>query len=388
MEKKGLYISLDHVFDMDSLEMDKTSNGIIKKIANQFYCFKDYGFDMDIFFPYKNRSRYLHAIVRRLPLSGFISYGKNYIRNAKDYSFIYLRKPWFMNSDTPRFLKKMKKKNSKIKIVVEYPTFDSSSSKGEVNHLNMWPLYIKDKVALKKICKLIDRVLTFSKDKEILGVETIQTCNAINPTQTKKINYVKTDEKEIHLIACSSMAFWHGFDRIIEGLGNYYERENVPYKIVFHLIGDGEELDNYRGMVRNRHLEEVVLVYGYKFGKELDDIYDICDIAVDSLGRHRSGVFYNSSLKGKEYLAKGLPVMSGVTNELDFDSSFKYYLRVPANDSPVDMHEVVSFYEKIYKGSETREEVIDNISTYASKNFSYKASFKDLVSFLNGSDNV
>jgi hypothetical protein len=51
----------------------------------------------------------------------------------------------------------------------------------------------------------------------------------------------------------------------------------------------------------------------------LNDIYNISDIAIDSLGRHRSNVMYNSTLKGKEYCAKGLPIVSGVKTEFDYD---------------------------------------------------------------------
>lgn len=42
------------------------------------------------------------------------------------------------------------------------------------------------------------------------------------------------------------------------------------------------------------------------------------------MGRHRSGVSFNSSLKGKEYCAKGLIIVSGVKTELDLDGEFLY----------------------------------------------------------------
>ncbi|MFK5655764.1 hypothetical protein ACIA4K_04025 [Lactobacillus delbrueckii subsp. bulgaricus] len=67
-----------------------------------------------------------------------------------------------------------------------------------------------------------------------------------------------------------------------------------------------------------------VSMVGKKEKEELDYYYNICDIGIDSMGRHRSNVYYNSSLKGKEYLAKGLPIVLGVTTELDYIKDFRF----------------------------------------------------------------
>lgn len=385
--KKGLFISLDHVISEIDMDLSEVNSGIVKKIVNQYQCLQNYGFDMELYCPYENRNHRVHSIIRRLPFSGIIPFKGNYINRANEFSFIYLRRPWFMNSDVPLFLNKMKKNNPYLKIIMEVPTYDAASSdKGEINHWHMWPLYWKDQNAVVKLVNSVDRILTFSKDDTIYGIKTICTCNAINPFTTTKVSHVDSKDNEIHLVACSSMAFWHGFDRLIEGLKIYKNSKETDYKIVFHLVGDGEELNRYKELVTSYDLQKEVLFHGYKSGKELDDIYDLCDIAIDSMGRHRSNIYYNSSLKGKEYLAKGLPVVSGVANELDYDPSFKYYLRIPADESPVDIDCVIKFYNRIYCESEERQTVIDNISEYAARHFSYAASFKKLVDYIEESD--
>lgn len=384
IKKKGLFISLDHNIDIDHIDLSKVNNGIVKKIVYQYQCLQNYGYEMEMLCPYKDRNHRVHSIVRRLPLSEYIPYGKKYINRASEFNFIYLRRPWFMNSDTPYFIRKMKEKNPSLKVVVEVPTYDpASGGKGEINHWHMWPLYWKNNKAIKEISTCADRILTFSRDDEIYGIKTICTCNAINPIATKRVEHVESPDRTIHLVACSSMAFWHGFDRIIEGMKDYKNAGEKDYHIIFHLVGDGEELSNYRNMVLQYGLKDDVIIYGYKSGKELDDIYNLCDIAIDSMGRHRSNVFYNSSLKGKEYLAKGLPVISGVKNELDDDPYFKYYLRVPADDSPVDMKTIIDFYNNVYNSGEKRINIISYISDYAAEHFSYEASFRTLVDYLN-----
>lgn len=383
MKKRGLYISLDHHIDENALIQTNSSNGIIKKICNQIKCFQGAGFEITVFCPYKNRNPRLHSIIRRLPFSGLIPYGSNFVVNANEYDFIYLRSPWFMNSDTASFMRRMKAKNKRLKIIVEVPTYDPSWGRGEINHWHMWPLYWKNIRSIKMASKYIDRVMTFSKDKHIYGVPTICTSNAIDPMTITPVSHIEGTTNTIQLIACSSMAFWHGYDRALLGLKNYYQGTGRRYDIYFHVVGDGEEIKNYLALIKEYDLIDHVTLYGYKSGNELNQLYNISDIAIDSLGRHRSKVYYNSSLKGKEYLAKGLPVISGVENELDSDPSFKYYLRIPADDSPLDMNSVVDFYEKVYLNGDARDDIICAISNYAKSHFSYEVALKPVVEYIN-----
>jgi len=383
-KRKGLFVSLDHTIGNDILSGLNTSNGIVKKIVSQIRCFEEYGYEMEVLSPYQSRNPRIHSIVRRMPFSGIIPYGKDIVRRADSFDFIYVRSPWFMNSDTPRFLRQLKRANPKIKIVFEVPTYDSSGAGGEINHWHMWPLHWKNANAVAKLVSCVDRIVTFSRDDVIYGIKTVCTSNAIDPSAVKPVIHTEDKSKRIHLVACSSMAFWHGFDRVIEGMNQYFRQNSPTYDVVFHVIGDGEELLNYKAMVQQYGLGEKVIFYGYRSGQELDTIYNYADIAIDSMGRHRSKVYYNSSLKGKEYLAKGLPVVSGVTNELDSDPSFPYYLRVPADDTPVDVNKLVAFYEKTYLGNRDRAEIVHAISTYATDHFAYKVALKPVVDFIQG----
>jgi glycosyltransferase involved in cell wall biosynthesis len=315
-----------------------------------------------------------------LPLSIFSSYGKELLDRANKFDFIYIRKAWFIDYDTVRFLSKFKKISPHTKIIMEVPTYPAGR---EINHWHMVPLFIKDRFCTKNLHKSVDRILTYSNDEIIWGIPTICTCNAINPEQiTKRISINKSD-KLISLVACSSMAFWHGYDRAIVGLYNYYQakKDDQP-DIVIHLIGDGEELPKYKRMVVELGLEGKVVIHGYLSGQKLNEVYNNSDIALDSLGRHRSKIYYNSSLKGKEYCAKGLPIISGVETEFDSVTDFNYYFRVPANDSPVKMSDIVSFYDSIYNSGKSRNEIVDEISNYAKEHFSYSKALSGVESFV------
>ena len=98
---------------------------------------------------------------------------------------------------------------------------------------------------------------------------------------------------------------------------------------------------------------------------------------MDSMGRNRTNVFYNSTLKGKEYLAKGLPIISGVKTELDH-MDFPYYLRVPADDTPLDFARVIQFYHEIYD-RKSEAEVAEEIRDFCRLHFEFRQTFQPVL---------
>ena len=134
-------------------------------------------------------------------------------------------------------------------------------------------------------------------------------------------------------------------------------------------------------MINKYKLNEKVFLLGPKFNKELDEIYNQCVIGLDSMGRHRSGVFYNSSLKGKEYTAKGLMIVSGVNTEFDYDENYKYYYRIPADDSPMDIESVVKFYEECTREKDLKE-IQKKIVEYARKHFDFDVSMRPIIDYI------
>lgn len=274
------------------------------------------------------------------------------------------------------YLRKLRKKN--VRIYIEIPTYPYD------NEMKKKKLFYKDKIMRNFLYRYVDKVFTYSNDKYIFRIPCINIsnfvdCNKILPRANKSNN------NEVNIIAVATLAFWHGYDRAIKGLHNYYLNTNNKVIVKLHFVGDGPILDDYKKMVKEYHLEKYVVFYGAKKGVELSNIYDICDIALDSLGRHRSGIFYNSSLKGKEYMAKGLPIISGVATELDSIDNYLYYLRVPADDSPLDINEICLFYEKVY-GNQSKKEVIKSISSKAKEMFNIDIAMQPIIEELKSID--
>lgn len=365
--KKMLYIT--------NTEFNKNSTGIGYKIYKQTELFKRNNFDVKVYNNFTD-SRFLIRLLYLLPFCN-CKYRYEEIMKERNISAIYIR--YFLSdAKLVSMIKTLKQNNPGVKVLVEIPTYPYD---GEI--FEFAPKLIKDKMHRLEFSKYVDRFITFSDDKEIFGVPAINISNAVD---TQKINIIECSEKvdeEINLIAVAQFDFWHGYDRVIEGLNQYYQQGGKT-NFVFHIVGyakNAKILNYYNELVSKYNLQDRVVFHGEKHGSELDQIYNKCSLAIDSLGRHRSKVFYNSSLKGKEYMAKGLPIISGVKTELDNDNSFHYYLRIPADDSPMNFNEVETYYHSIYDNEE-REKVVHNIRLYCENNFTFENAYKSLIEYI------
>lgn len=357
-------------------EYAKCESGIKKKIFWQYKTFQNAGLKISFINPYEKKQILGRRIRRRLPFFCFTKWDQIKLKN-KNINGIYIRKPWHMDGDLIFNLKKIRKRNPSARIVLEIPTYPYDE---EGYTLSTVPLVFKDRFWRRYLKKYVDRVVTYSNDDIIFGMPTIQISNAMDVNTVKIANTKVYNPKEINIILCATLCYWHGYDRAIEGLNKYYKNGGKTM-FILHIVGDGDEYDRFKKMVNSYNLNDSVILYGKQFGKKLDEIYEKCDIAFDSMGRHRSGVNYNSSLKGKEYAAKGLPIVSGVKTELDYDESYKYYMRIPADDTPVDFKVIKRFCNEIYLGKNTSD-IRKEIREYASKHFTYEETMKPVLDFL------
>lgn len=357
---KGIYITEYYI----------SLPGVEKKIKSQIDIFNKNKLEVDrIIIQSKNK---INKIITRLPFF----YKKYKLENIEKYKYIYIRKP-LIDKGLILELERIKKINNNIKILLEIPTYPYDK---ELMNLIDYTSLLKERIWRKKLHKYVDRIVTYSQDKYIYGIKTIGISNGINIKQIQPINPIK--HSEINIIAVAVFSNWHGYDRFIKGMYNYYKLKNNQ-KVILHLVGEGNSLNLYKDMAKKYNIEDKIVFYGKKEGAELDDIYNKCDIALDAMGRHRSGVYYNSSLKGKEYAAKGIPIISGVHTELDNESNFKYYYRVPADESVINVEKVVEIYNNIYNSGVSREEIIRYIREYALNNFDMNYAFKSVIDYIN-----
>ena len=104
------------------------------------------------------------------------------------------------------------------------------------------------------------------------------------------------------------------------------------------------------------NLQDKVFFHGPLFGQQLDDIFALCQFAIGSLGRHRSGITVIKTLKNREYAVRGLPFMYS-EQDPDFDHQ-SYVLKAPADESPINIQQIIDFLERFtMKPEEIRQSV-------------------------------
>lgn len=256
--------------------------------------------------------------------------------------FVYIRSYHNANPFTIHFVKVLK--NHGVKIFLEIPTYPYDQEYFSVKE--KIELYT-DKLFRHTFCKYIDAIITYSNDTEIFGKRTIRLSNGIDFNHIPLRNSTKNINNELHLIGVAEIHFWHGFDRLIKGLGAYYN-SNPEYKVYFHIVGNmsgKREQNEILTPIKEYGLTPYVTLYGAKHGKELNELFNRADFAIGSLGRHRSGIYNIKTLKNREYAARGFAFMYSEIDE-DFDQ-MPYVMKVPADESPINISLLISFYRSL-----------------------------------------
>lgn len=301
---------------------------------------------------------------KRIDFSPIVHYAKH-----EGIDVLYLRSFHNANPFTTNLVKKIHKLG--VKIIFEIPTYPYDQ---EYATLKEKFQIITDKLFRKQFCKYVDRIVTFSNDKTIFDRPTIRISNGINfnsiPLRTLPA-YRK--ENEIHLIAVAEIHFWHGFDRLIHGLGKYYQA-NTSTQVYLHLVGDffgTREKEEILTPIKTYGLGKHVICYGNQSGEALNNIFNQCDFAIGSLARHRSGITHIKTLKNREYAARGFGF---IYSEIDDDfEQMPYIMKVPADETPIDIIQLIKFYDNL---SISPEEIRSSI-----KHLSWEEQMKKVLAY-------
>ena len=298
---------------------------------------------------------------------------KKYIKN-RSYDVCYIRYD-FSDGDFIGLLKKVRQCCKKI--VLELPTYpyDEENKYGIMSKLRI----TVDKIYRKRLHKYLELIVTFyGNHKEILGVPAKIVPNGFDFSRMELVKE-KLPSDAVHIVAVSAMREWHGYERFIEGMNNYYKhgKEN-KMNFVLHLVGNGREYGKYKELIEKYSLESHIILEGAMFGEKLDALYEKCALGIDSLARHRSGIDVLSSLKSREYGAKGIPLINSCKIDI-IEDDFPYLLRVPADESPIELEAVEEFYNRCYNSGKSRFEIGKEIRSYIEQKSSMEYVLSQIV---------
>lgn len=256
----------------------------------------------------------------------------DYIRR-EGIGFLYIRHDLNANPLLVAWLRRVR--GFGVRIALEIPTYPYDAEFRQTGAKEKLQLRI-DRMFRRRLARQADRIVTFSDDTEIFGQRTIRISNGIDFATIPLKTELHDIRHEVHLLALANIHPWHGFDRVIEGLGRYYAAPHAR-TVRLRVVGDGLDwlLDDYRRIAASHGIGEYVEFTGPLSGAELDAQFAWCDMGVASLARHRNGIESLKSLKNREYAARGIPFVYS-ERDSDFDA-MPYVLKAPADDTPLDI---------------------------------------------------
>lgn len=365
--KKGYYIHFQ----------GRTSIGVSKKIDMQMEEFRKLYNMREIEVATPERSL-AERIVGLFPMCSIRRNYSQALESIDNPTFLYVRRT-VADKAYVGFFRQVKQKFPNCKIIIEIFTYPYD--KDDFGKWNAWPFYLKELLYRRKLKRYVDRFVTYTQDKEIFGIPTICTINGINVESVRMVQG-EYHEKRLTMIAVAYMQRQHGYERIIEGMREYYQEGTPDYTVELLLVGDGPEKEKYQELVAKYRLEDYVRFYPTTSGTALDKLYDLSDVALASFGWYKVG-FYGktSALKTRECLAKGIPLISG--NEVDIlNDDFKYVKIFSNVPQQINIAEIIDFVENIKKEHTDKQKTAQFIRQYALQNVSIESALKPITDYI------
>ena len=352
-------------------------SGISKKIHYQVKGLRENGYEVHLcyydFDSNGHRCRYvddkvikdygtgaLAGIRQRIDLDCVYDYCKE-----NGIEFVYAR--CFQNASPflIHFFKKLKKLG--VKAVTEIPTYPYDQEFVGFPFMTRMNLKI-DQLFRHSLYSQMNAVVTFSDADIIFGQRTIRISNGVDMDSIPLHNYQPPKDGSIHLIGVAEVHYWHGFDRLIAGLGEYYKNTPNPCDIYFHIVGgvwksemyDSIHASGFSELMDKYGIRNRVIFHDQLFGEELNKVFDQCSFAIGSLARHRSGITYIKTLKNREYATRGIPFIYSETDS-DFEDK-PYIVKALPDESPIDVQQIVDFIESHYFDPAEIRKTVENLT--------------------------
>lgn len=275
----------------------------------------------------------------------------------------------FMNANPilVRFFQQLKRAG--IKAVTEIPTYPYDQEFSDNSDWDMKLSLWMDRHYRSKLYRQQEAVVTFSDATEIFGQRTIRISNGVDfdSIPLYQPSAVSRQPSPLHLIGVAEVHFWHGFDRLVAGIGEYY-KNGGKRDVCFHIVGgvhpdymhDLPQAPGFQTLIDKYGIADRIIFHGTLFGSELDDVFNQCQFAIGSLARHRSGITVIKTLKNREYATRGIPFIYS-EQDSDFDRQ-PYVLKAPADESPINVQGIFDFLDNFTMKPEAIRQTVEHLT--------------------------
>lgn len=366
--KKGYYLYVEKC----------GSSGVMNKIAMQTATFcKNFEFEA-----IQIKSSECNIVKKAYNMLPWASFAREYdetldLMNNPD--FVYIRRTYVERAYL-KFLADIHRRWPNCKIIVEQPIYPYG--KDMLNSAYTSIYYIKEILLKNHYKDNIDRFVTYSDDSEILGVTTIRTMNGVDVSSISPIISVKEyDPNNIKLLSVATLIPHHGYERLFQGIYEYY-KNGGNRNIELRIVGDGPEKRKYCSIVKKLGIEKHVIFYGAMYGEDLDVMYEEADAGLSAFGAYKEGVDKLCTIKAREYIAKGLPVVLGCEDNLFLNDAKSYGLIFRNDPSSVDITKIIDFLDELYIKN-GKEETVRKIRELAFNTVDNDVTLKPVIDYIN-----
>jgi glycosyltransferase involved in cell wall biosynthesis len=373
---RGLFLS--------SISADYPGNrGVLNKIEYQRAALAELVGTVDVVYssvrgPLLNGERIAeYPLTRRAfsPLNHYVLFYRYVWKHCHpaDYDFLYIRYPFALPSFV-RFLRATTRASPDTKIIVEVPTFPYRQ---ELRSPKQRVFLALDDLGVGHLKEHVDATVGFFGHSEIFGIPCIQTANGIDVDQIPVVRKRRLAGPSISMIVAANLSRWHGVDRLLRGLADYINR-TPSRRVTLDIAGDGDAAQDLRKLCGELGVENCVSFQGMRTGEDLDALFAKSDLAISSLGMHRLGLRRSSSLKAREYCARGVPFVLA-SDDPDFPEGIPFVHRVPADESAIDVAAMVAFVEELHARNPN---YVSEMREYAETRLTWRTKFKPVVHYL------
>ena len=116
----------------------------------------------------------------------------------------------------------------------------------------------------------------------------------------------------------------------------------------------------FKPLLDKYQIHDRVIFHGQLFGDALTDVFNQCQFAIGSLGRHRSGITVIKTLKNREYATRGIPFIYS-EQDSDFDHQ-PYVIKAPADESPIDIQQIIDFMNHFHIKPEEIRKTVEHLT--------------------------
>jgi len=306
---------------------DGPNSGAAKKIKDQISCWNNFGVSTTLYLVTDGQSKAQWANFPNVEL--FVSESNIYrpihtMRifqkiSSMGYDVVYLRDGF------PLIFTRVKKQ---LPIILEVQSllYDELAKRSKLKSIL---LIMLDKIFLRKLAAFVFVSNEIANSKRFSKVtqkrKFIVIGNGISLRQHPILQLPNELSKPGFFFIGQDHQPWHGVDRILK-------LAELLQEFDFHLVG----VTN-----KNESTAKNVIFYGPLSEDEYLPIAESCIVGLGTLNLEYKSMHEASSLKTREYLALGLPIIIRHT-DTDFINNEEFILRLPQND-----RDIVSFIDQI-----------------------------------------